>query len=345
MRECIEITARSLRLRGTAHLPKGGGYSTGEPLKQSAGIGVVFFNSGFLPRAPQGDVTAHQADCIAALGHMAFRFDMPGLGDSEGDLDENALTVVRQIQAGEHAPYALEVASELKHRFSLKGYILAGHCGGAITSIYAGELAPTRDVLGIMVFEPDFRQRIQGQSEPPRGQLLYGAFRAWVLKSRVGALIQTTTHAAKGAAESAAETARAVFRIKAQSTRSAVAQAMPNPASPPPPLSPSTSKPEVPPEANLPLIKAWRAVLGKNFPVLLVTVPVSTTSPSGSEYFGNLLNGSARFLTHVQVLGTNHAFVEGQGRRDVVETTEGWLRRHFPLPQKPKSLESSVERK
>jgi hypothetical protein len=323
MRECIDISVRSLRLQGTFHIPAGAGSLSEENANRSSRLGVVFFNSGFLPRAPQGDVTVHQADCIASLGYHAFRFDMPGLGDSEGELAENALTVVRQIQAGEHAPFAAELAAELKARFDLKGIIRAGHCGGAITSIYAAEALRGADIHGVMVFEPDFRLRVPGQSEPPKWQLVYSELRAWLLKSGGSTLMQFFHSFMK----KNVRFARFLFS-KARRRGLQLVRIGKNKKAPSHPVTPS--KPAVPLDANHALIKAWKALLGRNFPVLLVTVPQAASAKEGDDFFENLLRQPVRFLTHVKVTGTNHAFVEGEGRREVTEITEQWLREHFP---------------
>lgn len=235
---------------------------------------------------------------------------MPGLGDSEGDLADNALTVVRQIQSGDHAPYAAQLAAKLVASHELIGIILAGHCGGAITSIYAAHHHPSANIVGLMAFEPDFRLRLVGRSEPPKNHLLQAEVRATLLKSPLGPLLQTTHHLLK-AAKTGDQTSPSNNGSEAKQPEAAPVQA--NDGTPPP-------------DANLALLKAWNQTLKEPFPILLVSVPNASTPP----YYRDLLERTAPALTHIKLPHTNHAFVEGTGTQDVIAATQAWLQRHYP---------------
>ena len=83
-REIITVTANGLCLRGTYHRSQSGSEVTSGATGQRSQIGIVFPNSGVMPRAATGDSAVYWADSFAKCGYPAFRFDLEGLGDSEG---------------------------------------------------------------------------------------------------------------------------------------------------------------------------------------------------------------------------------------------------------------------
>lgn len=295
MRTLLEIQVRGLKLRGTCHHPPVSAVDTR--------TGILFLNSGFLPRASQGDVTAHQADDLASAGYLAFRFDMPGLGDSEGELDENALTVMRRIQEGEHRLYAKNLLNTLAEMYGLSRTVLAGHCGGAVTAIYAAAEKRCVGLSGLLVYEPDFRIQTSSQEEVARKAAAYQGLRVAVLKSWAGPAIHKTFVALK------------MFRRRDKHEFRGGPGA--------------AGFATLPAEANRRLIAAWLSVVAEQLPVLVITAPVKKRQPE-FDYVGYLTRANPPSVRHLAVPGTNHAFVEGQGEQRLIELTRLWMRETFP---------------
>ena len=156
MRRCVEIQVEGLRLRGTFHQPSTRQGSMPAPEPDVEKTGVLLFNSGFLPRSAQGDLLAHLADRIAAAGFPAFRFDLPGLGDSEGDLPEDAVTFVRSVEKGNFAPYASSLAARLVGLHGLEKIIVGGLCGGGITALFGAAASKGSRIGGVLMLDPIF---------------------------------------------------------------------------------------------------------------------------------------------------------------------------------------------
>lgn len=270
--------------------------------------GILFLNSGFLPRAPQGDVTVLQSDHLARMGYPTFRFDLPGLGDSEGDLPENALTMVRLIQNGEHAPFAADLAKVLQSHFGLRGLLLAGHCGGAITAIFAADRLKCANISGLLLYETDFRLRLKPEHVPTRKNVLYQEVREWTLKSPLGGKVH-----------------QAYMRIKSLRDCCACFRHRHPHESAPANGGSARGDGALPPEANTQLIQAWRRVVAKGIPILLVSAVDPVAQKDQFNYPDFLLSDGAVRVTHVKVEGTNHAFVEGSGKAALPELTEKWM--------------------
>ena len=153
-RELLTLMCGQIRLRGTHHRCPDVEHNA--PLAGNARgrIGVLFLNSGFLPRAAYGDSAVYWADSLARRGYPAFRFDLPGLGDSDGDLPADVLGFVDRVNSGNYTPYVSDIAEALVERFGLSGVVLVGHCAGAATAIYAAE--NNRNVKGLILLDPYF---------------------------------------------------------------------------------------------------------------------------------------------------------------------------------------------
>ena len=106
-RELVEVEVVGLRLRGTFHPP-----AVLSAIMRPGGAGqgrtaILFLNSLALPRAATGDSAVYWADAFAKRGYPAFRFDLPGLGDSGGETSTGLLDF---INAGGYAPSATALA-------------------------------------------------------------------------------------------------------------------------------------------------------------------------------------------------------------------------------------------
>jgi pimeloyl-ACP methyl ester carboxylesterase len=174
-RQLIALDGGDPVVRGTYHrAPDGCPACVGEA-EGSSRVGILFLNSLTLPRAATGDSSVYWADAFARCGYPSFRIDLPGLGDTEGELP---LDVLHFINSGEFASVIARVVAELGKRFDLAGVVIVGHCAGAVSAIYAA--AATPGCQGLVLMDPYFHLR---QAVRPwiREQMS-----AWARRSSVG---------------------------------------------------------------------------------------------------------------------------------------------------------------
>ncbi len=163
-RELITLDGLGVFLRGTYHPPHdlpvergpGSGTAAGDrslaPSPDISGrLAVVFVNALSTPRAGCSDTAVYWADSFAALGYPTFRLDLPGLGDTDGELP---VELVNYITAGGHAPVLAAKVRELVQRYNLRGVVLAGLCAGSISSLFAA--SERRECKGLILLDPYF---------------------------------------------------------------------------------------------------------------------------------------------------------------------------------------------
>lgn len=147
-------------------------------------VGIVFLNPGFMPRAASGDAAVYWADAFARCGYPAFRIDLPGLGDSAGDLPVEVADFVSLVNVGHYAPLLSSAVKELAERFKLPGMVVVGHCAGAVSAIYTA--AASNEVKGLVLLDPYFYLGVQESTN------LRERFRLWVTRNRLAGYISTT---------------------------------------------------------------------------------------------------------------------------------------------------------
>lgn len=176
-RELITVDVGGVCLRGTYHRTHA--ERPGPPAQRGMEnrIGVLFLNHGFLPRAAPGDSAVYWADSFANFGYPSFRFDLAGLGDSDGDVPAQ---MHDYVNAGGYAPILSATLKEIVERFSLAGVVIMGHCAGAVTALYTA--AASKECRGLVLTDPYFflpRERTKIRVELSR----------WSSWSRLGALV------------------------------------------------------------------------------------------------------------------------------------------------------------
>jgi len=150
-RELISLDILGHRVRGTYHRSfddRTSSWMSGTCADRPA---VLFLNSLALPRAATGDSAVYWADAFARLGYPTFRFDLPGLGDSDGQASTDLLDF---INGGGFAPAAAGISKELVERGGYSGVVLVGHCAGAVTASFAA--AAFKKCKGMILLDPYF---------------------------------------------------------------------------------------------------------------------------------------------------------------------------------------------
>jgi pimeloyl-ACP methyl ester carboxylesterase len=284
MRKCIQFEIDGKWLRGTCHEPP-----------KSGRIGLLFGNSGWLPRSGRGDLYAHLADALAQEGYWAFRFDMPGLGDSDGDVPADPAELFNMFQMGGHGSFTCGLAAELKKRYGLEKIILGGHCGSATTSVYAALLDNGGAVSGLILMEIGFYA-------VPREALTNPARNIF---DRARFVARRLVLNAPGR-----NVLRAIYRRGLRATERLLNM-------------------ELPVNSNTRLIDAWRRVMGKGLPTLLIMARHPSAKPA-FDFMSYLKVDRQPGITSVTIEGTTHSLLEGNGAEAVRTSCGAWLRKHFP---------------
>jgi pimeloyl-ACP methyl ester carboxylesterase len=153
-RRLVTLHGLGCAVRGTYHKPQFESPGTNP-------IGVLILNSLSPSRAAAGDSAIYWADAFAKSGYPAFRLDMPGFGDSDGDPPPELLTF---INTGGYGPIASALMRELSETFGLSGVVVVGLCAGAVSALYTA--AASKDCRGLVLMDPYFHLPL-----PPRSWL------------------------------------------------------------------------------------------------------------------------------------------------------------------------------
>jgi pimeloyl-ACP methyl ester carboxylesterase len=151
-REIITLAADGACIRGTYHPPQST-VAASEP-DEGQRIGIVFPNSGVLPRAATGDSAVYWADSFARAGYRTFRLDFEGLGDSGGDVPKTLLDFVSRVHAGRYVSSFSAAIKVIVYRFKLSGVVIVAHCAGTISALYTA--AVSKYVKGVVLLDPYF---------------------------------------------------------------------------------------------------------------------------------------------------------------------------------------------
>lgn len=286
MRDAIILELDGLVLHGTRHIPR-----------QTKDIGVLFFNSGSQPRNSRGDLLAHVGDFLADQGYFCFRVDLPGYGDSQGDLPPDCDTLYSSIEDGAYAEIAVKVLSQIREQFGLGTIIVGGICGGAATALFAAALERRCKVGGLLLLDLPFffaRLRKQATGNASRGPLrtsikrLSSRLHDWVLEQKWEPYV---TKAYRG-----------LKRLRKPSG--------PN---------------GLPPDTNWRLVGDLRNLLKSGVPALLIFAQPSASTGTAFDYAAYLQMQAGSLLTKAVIEGTTHSFVENDGEVGVLRALSSWL--------------------
>jgi pimeloyl-ACP methyl ester carboxylesterase len=302
MREILQVEVCGTKLVGTYHVAADAAAAAHPHDTGQAPVGVLLLNAAQLPRAGLADMSVEMADRLADRGYPVFRFDLPGLGDSPGDLPEYVLEEWRRVQDGEYALFASALVDQLNRQFGLRGIVLGGLCGGAITSVYASERCES-GVVGLALLEMSFflsNHTAAGDASPsPRMRM----------RDRAGIRQMRQALRDRVLATPLGKPARATYALMKR-TRDFI-------------LGPA-----LPADANLPLVESCRRLAARRLPMLVVT--------AGSKFRTMIRRGvwgrdRDEPITFVEVEGTNHMLIPGGGKQAVIEHVEAWISAGFTL--------------
>jgi len=118
-----------LRLHGIMHEPDA---------SKRKSIAVLLLSPGVKMRVAPHRLYNKMAARFVALGYPVFRFDFYGLGDAEGDIEEDKLAdLYGSIQIGRYVGDTQAAMQWLSEEHGVGRFLLAGLCGGAITGLLA----------------------------------------------------------------------------------------------------------------------------------------------------------------------------------------------------------------
>jgi pimeloyl-ACP methyl ester carboxylesterase len=286
-RELITLDGNGVLLHGTYHKATANGVAA--PTKN---IGIMFLNALSTPRSLIGDSGVYWATSFAANGYPSFRFDLPGLGDSYGEIPNDLLKFTNE---GGWAAHASSKVKQLVDTQGLTGVVMFGHCAGATTAIYAASRC--NECKGLILMDPYFNlPRALAPALRP-GLVL------WVRRSRTGAVIRAMYDRFRELpGVFGKETWPSNANVKLISRVKQVV---------------STGLPILILTAPQPPALGNSKLQGGNFDYL--------------DYITSLAGRRDQF-TIKTIEGTDHSFSNRAGRAAVRRHSESWLADYFPVP-------------
>ena len=118
------------KLFGIVHVPD-------NKTSKNKRVGINLLNPGIKYRVAPNRLNVKLAKELCKNGYYVLRFDPSGIGDSEGEIQENMLIpdIGEKIQTGLFVFDTIDANSYFIKKFKINRLILVGNCGGAITSL------------------------------------------------------------------------------------------------------------------------------------------------------------------------------------------------------------------
>jgi pimeloyl-ACP methyl ester carboxylesterase len=286
-RQLITLGADGILVRGTYHdVPR---KTTGSNIREKR-IGVLFLNPLSTPRALIGDSAVYWASSFAAQGYPSLRIDLPGLGDSYGEVAKDLLTFINN---GGYAAIAAAKVKEFSERFGLAGVVIYGHCAGGTTAIYAASAC--KECKGLIITDPYFNAANMLTPKLSPGMV------DWARRTKVG------------------EVLRAAYSRIREARRKRGNGTLPGNAN----VNLVTHWKQLV-SSGLPML-----VLKSGEPAALGSNKLRAGTFDYLEHILAFAGQRSRLSLHT-IEGTNHSFADRLGRAAILEHAEFWLHKHFP---------------
>jgi pimeloyl-ACP methyl ester carboxylesterase len=289
-RQLITLGADGILVRGTYHGVPGRVEDGSRP--RGKNIGGAFLNPLSTPRALIGDSAVCWASSFAAQGYPSLRFDLPGLGDSYGEVPKDLVTFINE--AG-FAAIAASKIREFAKTFDLSGVVIYGHCAGAVTAVYAA--SECNECKGLIITDPYFNAANMLTPKLSPGMV------DWARRSKVG------------------EVLRAVYVRIREARKKQDNGTLPGNANV---RLVSHWKKIV--SSGLPIL-----VFKSGEPAALGSGKLRAGSFDYLEHITSFAGNRSR-LSVKTIEGTNHSFADRVGRAAIQEHAEAWLNEYFPGP-------------
>ena len=287
-RQLITLGADGILVRATYHgVPRETTGST-SPDKR---IGILFLNPLSTPRSLIGDAAVYWASSFAAQGYPSLRIDLPGLGDSYGEVAKDLLTFINN---GGYAAIAAAKVKEFSDRFGLAGVVIYGHCAAGTTAIYAASAC--KACKGLIITDPYFNTANMLTPKLNAGMV------HWARRTKVGEVLRVAYARLREA-----RTKRGNATLPGNANVKLVTHWKQLVSSGLPILVCKSTEPA----ADLGSSKLRAGM----FDYL--------------EHITSFAGHSSR-LSLRTIEGTNHSFADRVGRAAIREHAEAWLHKHFP---------------
>ncbi|MCC6811074.1 MAG: alpha/beta fold hydrolase [Deltaproteobacteria bacterium] len=305
-------------MTGTAHVTA----------ERRSNVGMLFINFGYVPRDGHGGLAAQTCDALAASGVPAFRFDLPRIGDTPGELPSHTHQFFDLVTSGGFTQATAALVQTLCEREQLDGVCLGGLCGGAVTAIFAAEREPSK-VRALVLLEPEMyvtepkAKKEDAAAAPKRlrkRDRLLAALKRLPQGDRVEALGVKLT---KKIGASAFNYWGWMRFLTYEGKRG---QWIPLPRKMI--LDFVLSSSTLPEVTNMPLASAWQRYVQQKRPVLVITADQKLR-----EVFFDRINRvvlrkvDTQSMRHVRLKGTNHIFTTGGAIETVMGHVVPWVQR------------------
>ncbi len=274
--------------------------ATHHPPARPSQVAVLFTSFGQVPRCGHGGLATRMCRQIAAEGVHGFRVDLPGLGDSQGELPEDSDAWRMAVRDGSMLNSLLGAIKHVAERFGIEKFLVGGHCAAALTAIYAHLVDPR--IVGLILLEPEFFAGAPQltESAPDDQGLIAGA----------------VTHACqvgKTLARRVLASQSLLWRL-APVPQQAIREAM-------------TVRRR---NMNTKLAAAWQGVVDKQIPALVITAEGRLHEVfflrAHEAALRTANDGAGRWVQQTRIPETNHGFTTGGAMGKIEATVRDWVR-------------------
>ncbi len=309
MRKALQVSVADARLFGTLH------ESTGNKPVPRSRPGLLLLSFGQQPRSWVGDLGAVIADRIADLGYLVFRFDMPGLGDSPGELPVHLEVLYREIQLGSHETYIHSLCLKLQEDYPFNGLVIGGFCGGAVTALYS-VLFKDINLKGLFLLEPEIgltqidTPSSKSKKEKELSVRSYLTRRRLLIHRLLSA--QSWKNLLSGNIDFKFWNSIIIITIKRIIRR-------------------LLRRVDLPAETNYKLLDAWKKARTRSIPTLVLSMGAAIRRTYYRSYgLSSGCDNPGEKFTWIEIPKTTHALLAGGAKEAVCNHVTQWFLKYFP---------------